>query len=72
VSGAKIYGREIHGGPARMAGWAGGPGHVTPMLSLAEKGEANKSQIFWGGTPVFSNDFLVYPEKFRFFFNFEY
>ena len=32
VSGAKIYGREIHGGPARMAGWAGGPGHVTPMI----------------------------------------
>ena len=23
-----------HGGPARMADWAGGPGHVTPMLCV--------------------------------------
>ena len=44
AAGAENYGREIHGGPARMAGWAGGPGHVTPMIKRnVMKDESNKS-----------------------------
>ena len=34
AAGAENYGREIHGGPARMAGWAGEPPHVTLMICL--------------------------------------